>query len=281
MVYKTKKETVRKYYKYQYSSWTQPALSANGILGGDSSACACSLNNTGSNYLYKAFDNNLNTVFQSVSNTSNPQWVTFYSPVELNVKEIHIYQNSTESYYYSRGITVQGSNNNSTWTDLATWSRSSYINNFYIDLSSNNSYYKYYRLYVTSRSYFDASNAYLMFKDILFTATQRTVIESTSSDYDFYKDIDVYSLPKTSNSYKAMSVPITYFAWSSENVIVYTKTTNPSASTTLYSFNSTTGEMLEDTTYYIYSVPDNNRILLSFTSYSIRFYCTRTPSLDK
>lgn len=206
-VYKTVKEIVKKYYKYE--SWTQPVLSSNGTIGVDDFAVSCSLPAlTGDSYprnLYLAFDGiigNAENRFQSVSNTTNPQYIIVYSKNSLNIKSITFYQNTKETYYYIKAITIQGSNNGSDWTDLQTWTSNSYVANFTVDLSSNLEYYNYYRFYITNRAYYNSSNAYLMIQEISMTGTQ--TVESTESDYDFYVDKDIYKIVKQNNTYKAI-----------------------------------------------------------------------------
>lgn len=196
---KAVKEIVRKYYKYE--SWTQPVLSSNGTIGVDDFAVSCSLPAlTGDPYprsLYLAFDGiigNAENRFQSVSNTTNPQYIIVYSKNSLNIKSITFYQMTQETYYYIKAITIQGSNNGSDWTDLQTWTSNSYVANFTVDLSSNLEYYNYYRFYITNRAYYDSSNAYLMIQEISMTGTQ--AVESTESDYDFYVDKDIYKAVK-------------------------------------------------------------------------------------
>ena len=177
-IYKTSK---RKYYKIQ--DFVQPILTENGTLGGDSFAVACSIASINSNGIYNVFDGNNATVFQSKSTTSNPQWVTFYNPNPLNVKSLKVYQYTKEKNYYIKALTVQGSNDNSSWVDLTTWSNSSYLADFTVDLSSNSDYYLYYRIYVTSRGYYDSTYAYFMLAEIEITAQE--AIESISTDYDY------------------------------------------------------------------------------------------------
>lgn len=131
-----------------------------------------------------ALDGSTGTHYASAEYDSSVQWFTFYNPSPLKVTKIVVNQ-AVEGYYYSKGITVQGSNNNSAWTDIVKWTGSSYTATFTIDMSSNTNAYKYYRLYCTSRNYYSSHYTNWRLVELTITATQQTIVESTEDDYDY------------------------------------------------------------------------------------------------
>lgn len=186
----------RKYYKYSYDSWTRPNITSNNTMGFSNFACTASLNPTTA---YQCFDGNISTYFNTGSNSSNPQNITFYSKNALNITQMTIYQFTGEQYYYSRNITIQGSENGEDWIDITTWERTSWVASFTIDMSSNTNYYNYYRVVVTNRSYYDGNNAYWILGEIECVGTQRIKNISTKEDYDIYEDVEkeVIKTPNT------------------------------------------------------------------------------------
>jgi hypothetical protein len=164
-----------RYYKYTYESWTQPTLSANGSMGGSSFACTGSAetNSNGDRKFFHAFDNNSDTYWR---NNSGSGYITFYNPKPLKVTNIKW------SYFYSHptGGNVQGSDNNSTWTTIVTWTNST-AGDFNIKLNSNTKYYKYYKINITG-----VNNDVIHCKGLTITAEERTgSVESTEDDYDY------------------------------------------------------------------------------------------------
>lgn len=98
-----------------YRLWEQPVLSNNGTLGADVAACASSSNESGMD-AYKAFDGDSSTKWGS-SSADVPDWLCFYNPTELFVGSVDFV--FTEQY--SAGE-IQGSNDNSEWTTIGTFS---------------------------------------------------------------------------------------------------------------------------------------------------------------
>ena len=189
-VYKIVNEIIRKYYKYQYSSWTQPVLSANGTIGGNSFAVD-SYNSYGNNYAYYAFDGVTSGTNNVWSPSSLPAYITIYNPSPLNITSITV---TDWSQHFARTGTIEASNDNITYTTLTSWTstNSTSFGQWTIDLSSNTGYYKYYRYKVETST----SSSYANTVEITLTATQRTATTGTSSDYDYYEDINTYYTPK-------------------------------------------------------------------------------------
>lgn len=187
--YNLYKGIVRHYYKYVNTPWTQPVLSANGTMGGNSFACAAS----SSDYApWHAFDGSKTSSNRWAASTSTPpQWLTFYNPEKIKVTNLAITQRSDTTDHITSGI-VQGSDDNTNWTDIknftnnnatpgATWN---------IDLSENTTSYKYYRIYITG--YSASQGTYIHIVEVEITAFTVSVTEGTPSDYDFYEDTEEY-----------------------------------------------------------------------------------------
>lgn len=128
-----------------YTRFIQPILSANGTLGGDSFAVACSSNFSGRD-AYKSFDGNSASKW-GLGNTSSG-WLTFYNPKALKVKYI-TYTPSTDYPGEDGGnLTIYGSNDNSTWTSLWT---GTYTANTQSTFNVNSqAFYKYYKIEITN-----------------------------------------------------------------------------------------------------------------------------------
>lgn len=186
----------RKYYKYVYESWTQPTLSADGVVGGNNFACFSSgtYGNNSSYAAWKAFDRNSTASGEydkwTSPETSDTKYIGFYNPQPLKVTKLRIYNHITYSNYYLVSGTIQGSNDRLSWTDLSEFSNGTNVNYFDVNLNSNNNYYKYYR--ITNLLGSLGAQHEVWVREIDITATQRSTIESTSSNYDFYKDTYKY-----------------------------------------------------------------------------------------
>lgn len=167
----------RVYYKDIVTDWTQPALTANGTVGGDVCACEASANSGGGG-VFAAFDNKgSSTYWRSGTSTG---WITLYSPDAIKVTNIQW----LFFYSYPTGGTVQGSNDNSSWETLKTWTNA-VEGDFNIDLSSNTKFFKYYRINITGVNK-DVIHCY----QLNFTAKKVVTVESDSSDYEYYKDYE-------------------------------------------------------------------------------------------
>ena len=138
--------------------WTQPALSANGTMGG--STCACAMDSTWDSrrIAYKAFDGN--TILSDYetdtahSNNGYPHWIAFYSPDDIKVTSVTIY-NGNEALVPA-DYEFQCSDDYSTWTTIASGTNTVGTDgmqggqwSFNIP-TANQGYHKYYRFYATS-----------------------------------------------------------------------------------------------------------------------------------
>lgn len=128
-----------------YTRFVQPILSADGTLGGDSFAVACSSALSGRE-AYKSFDGNGTTKW-GVSNTSGG-WLTFYNPKALRVNSITYFPSSDYPTEDGGDLTIYGSNDNSTWTSLWT---GTYTANTQSTFNVNSqAFYKYYKIEITN-----------------------------------------------------------------------------------------------------------------------------------
>ena len=203
MVYKALTQTVRKYYKTTTTtqSWSQPTISSDGTLGGDSFAVNAS--NDGSNHsAYKAFNSGLNG-WRAYDSSANKY--TFYNPTPIKVTGLSFSgAGAGPMGGYTKSYNLYASNNGANWTSLGSYNQNTDATTIVYNSISNNSYYKYYRIDSTSRNTRDAISS------LVITATEQitTIIESTSSDYDFYKDVNTYQIVKetsgNTNVYKAL-----------------------------------------------------------------------------
>lgn len=201
---KAYKETIRTYYKYVYDSFSQPVLSANGTIGENAFAVLPSAQDN-SYPCWKAFDNNTSTFWCTAAKTLANQNIVMYNPVQLNVTGISITNKNNNNAAITAG-TVYGSDDNLNWNELTTFTNSvtTALSVWSIDLSGNTEYYKYYKLAITSSG--GASNNRGAITEVSLTATERTVEESTSSDYDFYIDTYNYKAYEKNGTYKAFNV---------------------------------------------------------------------------
>ena len=177
-----------KYYKYTYSSWTQPVLTANGTLGGDSFAVTESGSYNDSNPAYRVFDSDTSShcIFDKSSG-----YLMFYNPNPLKVTELTI-TNAVSDIWGTRALTagtVYGSNNGTAFNKIKDFTNSTTEGSagWSIDMSANTQGYKYYKIIVTDTSYSNSGAAsQCMVSNLAITATQQTgSVESTSADYDY------------------------------------------------------------------------------------------------
>lgn len=194
--YKVVKQVERKYWKREETEqpWTQPVLSANGTIGGDSFACAANTEYT-DNPAWKAFDNDTNTAWEGVNGFEFPQIIEWYNPNPLKITQIVFvtgYKRLGQGVYYCvKNYKIQASTDGNSWVDVFTGTNSSYSDKKSITVSiSNNNFYKYWRLSVSSVN----KGNFVDIWSMAITATQldETITPATAEDYDFYTDENIY-----------------------------------------------------------------------------------------
>lgn len=123
------------------ASFSQPTLSANGTLGGESFACAA---NNETLPAYCAFDNNTSTSW--AGNTSTGDYMIFYNPNALKISTLSIY-NGAEGI---TAWTLYGSNDNATYTLICNGT--SPVNATTNTTVNSYQYYKYHKIVGTAYS---------------------------------------------------------------------------------------------------------------------------------
>ena len=186
----------RRYYKYvyEYKNWTRPNLTSDGIMGGSTAACQA---NSATAPAYYAFDGNMGNYWRS---GTNPSWITFYSPVPLKVSSFQW----KGFYTVAKSGTLYGSDNNSSWTTIKTFTNSAL--DFTITVPETTKAYKYYRIEVAMTG--DVTHAY----DIGITAKEevkKSVEVSSTDSYDYYVDeVKSYAAKRKKRVYYKNSVVV-------------------------------------------------------------------------
>lgn len=140
--------------------WTQPVLSANGTIGGNSFACAASSILSGYE-AYKAFDNSTSTYWNPASYA--PQWLEWYNPNPLKITQLNFI---TDSNFYIDTYTIQASEDNINWRNVYSKSGNTSAN-FTININDDNRY-SYWRINITGGGLWNTPSV----SNLTITATQ-------------------------------------------------------------------------------------------------------------
>ena len=121
--------------------WTNPILTSNGTMGGDSPACDAYYTYSSSYNPYRAFDNSTSTDWRS--DYSDNTWITYYTPTP-------IYITSVVFSFYSTAAAgrIEGSNDNSSWVTIGSFTGNT-SSTLTVECSTTTPY-KYIRFYRTS-----------------------------------------------------------------------------------------------------------------------------------
>lgn len=189
-IYKVVKENIRKYYKYDIKDFVQPTLTSEGLLGGSYFACGGQARSS----IYAAFDNNAST-FAQFGTYSGANNLIFYNPNPLKISSLSFQDysgaqwNNGKLEYSDDGYTWTLSNDNIT-NSAVNWS-------FNV---SEQGYHRYWKLTVTAAAGYNGSNWDWKIWDcwqLNINATEKTIVEGTEQDYDFYKDEPYYKAIKS------------------------------------------------------------------------------------
>lgn len=180
------KKSVRKYYKYTYNSWIRPNLTADGNLYGNAFAVYASQIYDTNYQAWKAVNGTNSGGYDCWLSGAATAYYIFYNPIPLNVTKLTITNRP-----YNQGLTggnIYASNDNVNWTLLTSFTNSVTTANasWDINLSNNTNYYNYYKIDCLQKA------TYFIIAELGITATQRIITEGTSSNYDFYKDENIY-----------------------------------------------------------------------------------------
>ena len=186
------RQTVRKYYKYVDTAFTTPVLSGDGLLGGYMFAVEGL--SRGTNYAWHLFDGSTSTIFSPYNQNGaiGDTHLIMFNPDLLNITNLAMTNRSATSAAAVRAGDILVSNDNTTYTKITSFTNdvTSPLATWNIDLSSNTGFYNYYKIQFTVWDYNSTYARSLAEIDI--TATQRQVILSDESDYDYYEDVNAY-----------------------------------------------------------------------------------------
>ena len=189
----------KRYFKYQYVSWTQPKLTANTTAAeGGSIVVTATSGDTGSsvNYPYQAMDGGKTSGSAYWEVKSVPSWWQIKFPYKLKITGIKYYKadndsNNTTSveFYTSSAKTTKIGNTLSTsgnaWASFSVSgipSSGIITDTVYVNLAAS-------------------SGGYTSIGEIEITATKQTVIDGTASSYDYIGSPTAYALKSSAKSY--------------------------------------------------------------------------------
>lgn len=160
----------------QEATFTTPKKSSNGTLGGNSFAVAAS-----SVYQtlepYKMFDKDYSNASSVWRTSGSTGWVKIYNPDPIKITQLRItnHNNGASGQTPTKG-NVYGSNDNSNWTLVTTWTNSVTTNSgkWYISMADNSNFYNYYKWEIT-----DCSGSTIIVCEIDITATY--IVYATNS----------------------------------------------------------------------------------------------------
>ena len=152
------------------TTWEQPIITSDGTMGGDSFACAASSEYTAEYGAWRCFDGVTSTMYYRSSGVL-PQWIGWYNPNPLKVTNIAFKNNTAQASQSPTSGSVQGSNDNSTWTTITNFTNSETAAGatWNIDLSGNTNFYNYYRLNIDTNY---SPNTVAICHELTLTATQ-------------------------------------------------------------------------------------------------------------
>lgn len=132
-----------------------PKLTSNGVMGGETFACACS--KTTAENAFKLFNHKPgDTINIDTYNQAAPQWLSFYNPVPIKITVLKMGQipnTAEQNNYYITSWKIQVSDDNENWTDIWSGTATKPAATLVAQIE-NSGYHKYYRIYVVSAVYY-------------------------------------------------------------------------------------------------------------------------------
>lgn len=210
--------------------WGQPYLSSDGTLGGNSFAVSASSENRPA---YEAFDGNGGSSVSSNGWTSSvpPAYLIFYNPTPLKVSGLDITNKMGGSGTYPsvvRAGALYGSNTNSNYTLISTFTSSAGRGaTFQVDVSSTE-FYKYHKLQITQTAPTrDGGTTNVMIREVKIYATYQGAggngvvfpISFNNTNYTFSLGFEgasgsnVYVSSKTTTGFQLSSTASGQVAW--------------------------------------------------------------------
>lgn len=149
------------------NSWTQPVLTANGTLGGNSFAVSASREYSG-HAIWKAFDSDVSSQYWSSGTGTYPVVdIIFYNPVPLKVSSI-VTSNAANNNEVIKSGSIYGSNDGTNWELIAEYNTTTVSNKgISISVNSDNSYLYHKIANATTQSGYSVSIG-----NIVITATE-------------------------------------------------------------------------------------------------------------
>ena len=151
--------------------FVQSVLNADGALGGSAFAVYASNYHSADYAAYKAFNGKSSDGYSSSVNPSSQTiYLTFYNPVAIKVSAI-AFTNVPSGLTSSspKEFSVQGGNDNSTWTTIGNFTNTNNTNGATWSVNLSGGFYKYHRLIITSAN---TTQAYMNIGEIAIEATQ-------------------------------------------------------------------------------------------------------------
>jgi hypothetical protein len=178
----------------KYEDWTQPSLTANGTLGGDSFAVTASAEHNGTWgdwRAYHAFNGDLSDKGWSGNSNTLPQHIIFYNPEKLLVSNIKILNHEGNNGGFTAG-NIYGSNDGSDWVLISPFTNDVITKGTAWDivLASNKKPYKYHKIEITATQGFSSTNT-VKCKEIYITAQELKAVGGIVEDADYYVDRNV------------------------------------------------------------------------------------------
>lgn len=161
-----------------------PTMTSNSAPSGTASCSSV----YSSNYAYYAFDNKTNTYWNG--NTAANEWLTYEFPSAVIARKFKLIPRYSDGCRI-KNYKIQGSNDGTTYTDLYSGqcANQDYSSNPIYDNITNDTAYKYYRLYVTDN--YPAGMYYIAAVEVQFYGrhtAQTNIIHSAASDTLYYID---------------------------------------------------------------------------------------------
>ena len=171
------KELLMKADNQQEIPWVQPILTENGTLGGNNMAVASSRQPyTSYTDVWKAFDGSTSSSSRwypaGTGSAGIPIILTIYTTEAIKISNFQ-FTNAANVNNAPNAFTVYGSNDNTSFTQLASFTNSVQTSNaaWSVNLSSNTGFYHYYQIEFTQWN--GASVGGRGIKEIEITATYR------------------------------------------------------------------------------------------------------------
>lgn len=159
--------------------WSQPVLTADGTMGGDSFAVSQSPTDSMSTAPYLAFNGTTSgTAWATVRNNSYPIYLYIYNPDALKITEIT--WNNAQNTTAPKAMEIHGSDDDLSWSSISTYTNTNNTSgsSWNISLSSNTDFYKYHRITISS-----GFSGYVQCAEIALTAKYQ------QTSYTYYWDV--------------------------------------------------------------------------------------------